>query len=327
MSDARWVLAQAVAKLPAGSVLFVDADVVAEGLARERPDIAPLRFSTRRDAWLDKPLPALAGVCMGWNPTKLLSKMLLRMLAEKLDVRTKLWIFGAGRSGIASAPTLLGEHWDNIEKVAFGGHAELWHAVLAEAAPAYGLKAWEEEYFPHIARQDVALVSLPGVFSYREVDEGTQLLLAHLPKLPKSAQVHDFGCGCGVITAWLKLRQPDLVVSASDISALAFAATKATLRANKLTDIVLHVENGMGRIPGMFDAIISNPPFHSGQNTDYGITDELFKSAVKKLKPGGSLYIVGNRFLPYRTQLQKLFKQVDVLAETKSFWVLAARKT
>jgi 16S rRNA (guanine1207-N2)-methyltransferase len=327
-ADARWLRAQAVAKLPKGNVLFVDADALVDGLMHERPDIHPILFSTRKDAWLDKPLPDLAGVCMGWHPTKLLTRMLLQMLAEKLPVGTKLWLFGGGRSGISSAASVLAEHWHKIEKVGFGGHSELWHAVLAEPVADYkrGLECWQEKTIHSVAGQELVLITYPGVFSYGDVDEGTRLLLEHLPLLPRGARVHDFGCGGGVITAWLKLRQPDVVVSASDISALAFTATKATLKANQLTDIVLHAEGGMGKIPGTFDAIISNPPFHSGQSTDYSITDELFKSAAKKLKVGGTLTIVGNRFLPYRAPMEKLIGSTQVLAETKSFWVLSARK-
>ncbi len=325
-ADARWVLSQAVAKLPAGRVLFIDADGVAADIVRERPDIRPVTFSTRRQNWLEECPADLAGVCMGWNPAKSLTRMLLRMLAEQVGAGTKLWLFGAGRSGISSAPSLLNEHWMKVEKVAYGGHAELWHAVLRESAPAHGLAAWEERSLTHVAGQDVVLVSLPGVFSHGEVDDGTRLLLEHTPLLPKGARVHDFGCGCGIIAAWLKLRQPDLVVSASDVSALAYAATKTTLRENKISGVTVHVAAGLAAIPGPLDVIVSNPPFHSGQNTDYSITEELFSSAAKKLAPRGALYIVGNRFLPYRAPMEKCIGPTQVLADTRSFWVLKATR-
>lgn len=324
-ADLRWLLTQAVAKLPAGNVLFIDADEIARQIPRERPDIHPITFSIAKEAWLSTHLPKIAGICMGFNPAKELVRLQLTMLAECVEVGTKLWLFGAGRSGIASAPQLLAQHWHKIEKVAYGGHAVLWHAVLRDNVPARGLDAWEERHLVEVAGQELVIVSLPGVFSHGEVDKGTKLLLEHLPLLPKGARVHDFGAGCGIICAWLKLRQPDLVVSASDVSALAHAATKATLKANRIYDVVCHVQAGLGKIPGTFDAIVSNPPFHSGQQTDYDISRELFASAAQKLNRKGALYVVGNRFLPYQKLMEEAVGPTQVLADTNQFWVLVAR--
>ena len=326
-ADLRWLLTQAVAKLPAGNVLFIDADPLAQAMPSERPDIHPVSFSSAREAWLTDKLPALAGVCMGFNPAKELVRMQLAMLTEQLPIGTKLWLYGAGRSGISSAPQLLKGQWDKIEKVAYGGHAELWHAVLRETAPARGIEHWQHRHLVEVAGQELVLVSLPGVFSHGEVDEGTRLLLEHLPLLPKGARVHDFGSGCGIIAAWLKRRQPDLIVSASDINALAHAATKATLKANEIFDVVCHVQAGLGKLPGPFDVIVSNPPFHTGQKTDLQISAELFASAARQLRPKGSIYVVANRFLPYRDAMATAIGKTEVLADNRQFWVLAARKS
>ena len=324
--DRRWLLAQATERLPAGKVLFIDADELVQDIARTRPDITPIVFSTARTAWLADKLPRLAGVCMGFNQAKQLVRLQLTMLAECVPVGTPLWLYGGGRAGIASAGQLLADHWHHVSKLAYGGHAELWGAQLAEAAPARGLAAWEERHVYHVAGQDLVLISLPGVFSHGEVDDGTRLLLTHLPLLPAGARVHDFGHGCGIIAAWLKRRQPDLRVSGSDISAMAHEAAKATLRANDVREVPLYVEAGLGKIPGPLDVIVSNPPFHSGQKTDMSISEDLFRTAAQKLAPGGLVYIVGNRFLPYRTQLEQLIGPTEVLADDKRFWVLAARK-
>lgn len=324
LADFRWLLAQAVAKLPAGTVLFIDANEIAAQLPSQRPDISPIVFTTLKEPWLKAAPGRLAGVMMGWSHHKEQVRMQLAMLAETLPVGTRLWLIGAGRSGIASAPSVLGPCWDKVQKVAYGGHAELWFAELVERAPARGIEAWEERFVQEVAGQELVLISLPGVFSHGEVDDGTRLLLENLPLLPKGARVHDFGCGCGIIATWLKLRQPDLEVTASDINALAYAAAKATLKANGITGVAVHVAAGLKPIPGPLDVIVTNPPFHTGQSIDRKIVDEMLATAKGKLAPKGALYVVANRFLPYKDAMAQAIGPVKVLAETPQFWVLKA---
>lgn len=323
-ADFRWVLAQAVAKLPAGKVLFVEASEVAQQLPHERPDISPIVFTTLKEPWLKTASLNVAGVMLGWSHHKEQVRMQLAMLAEKLPVGTRLWMFGAARSGIASAANVLGSNWTNVQKAAYGGHAELWFAELAESAPPRGIEAWEHRFIQEVAGQELILISLPGVFSYGEVDDGTKLLLENLPKFKDGARVHDFGCGCGIIATWLRVRQPMLNVSASDINALAYAATKSTLKANGVAGVVVHIAPGLTPVPGPLDAIVTNPPFHTGQKIDRQIVDNLFIAAREKLVKGGAIYVVANRFLPYKEAMAKAIGPVEVIAENRQFWVLKA---
>lgn len=325
LADFRWLLTQAVSKLPGGPVLFVDASEIAHHIPAERPDITPIVFSTLREPWLRPQGKTLAGVLLGWSHHKEQVRMQLAMLAEQLAVGTRVWLIGGARSGIASAPAVLGDNWRNVQKVAYGGHAELWFAELAHKALERGLEAWQRRFVVDVAGQELVLISLPGVFSHGEVDDGTRLLLEHMPLLPPKARVHDFGCGCGIISAWLKQRQPGLTVSASDINALAHASTKATLLANGLKDVRVHVGAGLSDIAGPLDAIVTNPPFHTGQQIDRRIADELFAAAREKLRKGGALYVVGNSFLPYQAAMEKaLGSKAETLAQTRSFRVLRA---
>lgn len=323
-TDLRWLMAQAVAKLPAGRVLFVEAAEIALQIASERPDITPVVFSTLKEPWLKGAVGKISGVMLGWSHHKEQVRMQLAMLAEKMPVGTRLWMYGAGRSGISSAPGVLGRYWSKPQKVAYGGHGELWFAELLEEAPPRGIDAWQNRFIEDVAGETLVLISLPGVFSHGEVDKGTRLLLEHLPKFAKGAKVHDFGCGCGIIASWLKVRQPEITVSASDINALAWKAAHATLKANKITDVVVHVAAGLKPIPGPLDAIVTNPPFHTGQKLDRKITDELFATARSKLRRGGAMYVVANRFLPYREIMEEQIGPTEVLADTPQFWVLKA---
>lgn len=322
----HWVLAQLAVHLPAGRVLCLNADDLPHLLPTVRPDVRPLVFSTRKEVWLPRTLPEVTAAVLGWSPSKELVTMQLAMLAETLAVGTSVLAYGPGDSGIASAKRLMSENYTRIEKIAFGSHAQLWRADLAQARPARGLKAWEKQTTVEAGGDVFRLVSLPGVFSHGELDEGTRLLLDTLPPLPPQARVHDFGCGCGVIGAWLKLRQPTLTLSLSDVDALAFAATKATLAANRILGAPVHLAAGLAPIPGPLDVIVSNPPFHQGQQTDRTIVTELITTAPKKLRKGGRLILVANRFLPYKTEMERHVGPTTVLADNKQFWVLDARR-
>ncbi len=322
----QWVLAQLAVHLPAGRVLCLNADDVPGLLPGVRPDVRPLVFSTRKEVWLPRTLPDVAAAVIGWSPSKDLMTMQLAMLAETLAVGTPVLAYGPGDSGIASARRLMSDNYDRIEKIAFGSHAQLWRADLAQARPARGLKAWEQNTTVEAGDQVFRLVSLPGVFSYRELDEGTRLLLDTIPLLPARARVHDFGCGCGVIGAWLKLRQPTLDLTLSDVDALAFAATKATLAANRILGTPVHLAAGLAPIPGPLDVIVSNPPFHQGQQTDRSVVTELITTAPHKLRKNGRLILVANRFLPYKAEMERHIGPTAVLADNKQFWVLDAKR-
>lgn len=310
-------------RLPAGHILCVEIDELAAALPGLRKDVAVTAFSTRRRAWLPPDLPPVRAVVMGFSPAKEQVRMQLAMLAEFLAPGTPLWLYGPGQTGIGSAPRLLEGDWTHIEKVGYGGHAEIWRAELIETHPRAGLAAWQEYFVADIACEAFRVVTLPGVFSHGEVDPGTRLLLENLPRLPSKARVLDFGCGCGIIAAFLKLRQPDLDVHGSDISALALAASKATLKAN-LFEATLHLESEIGLLPGTFGAIISNPPFHVGQKVELATARALISGAKSKLTKGGRLILVANRFLPYRTAMEKEFGSVKVLADTPQYWVLSS---
>ena len=322
----KWVLAQLEVHLPAGRALCLNADDVPRLLPAVRDDVTPLVFTTRKSVWLPPSLPDISSVVLGWSPAKELVRMQLAMLAEVMEAGMPVFAYGPGDSGIASAARLMADNYTRVSKIAFGSHAQLWRGELACPRPARGIHAWEKAFTLEIAGQTMRLVTLPGVFSHGELDEGTRLLLDSMPLLPKRARVLDFGCGCGVIGAWLKVRQPDISLDLTDVNALAYHATKCTLAANKITGAVVHLEEGLAPVSGQYDVIVSNPPFHKGRKTDQSVVDELFRAASGKLASGGRLIVVANRFLPYRGEMMAQIGATRVLAETRQFWVLEATK-
>ncbi|PSD14791.1 sigma-54-dependent Fis family transcriptional regulator [Stenotrophomonas maltophilia] len=78
--------------------------------------------------------------------------------------------------------------------------------------------------------------------------------------------------------------------------------------------------------PG-YDVIISNPPFHTPSRADRpDIGQRFIAVAAQALRPGGRLYVVANRHLPYEYTLNESFGAVRVIAERDGFKLVEAVK-
>jgi release factor glutamine methyltransferase len=88
----------------------------------------------------------------------------------------------------------------------------------------------------------------------------TEHLVEAVLDLPEGSRIHDVGTGSGAIALALKDERPDLVVSASDVSADALDVARAN--AQRLGLDVAFVEADLLRgIDPALDAVVSNPPY------------------------------------------------------------------
>ena len=82
-----------------------------------------------------------------------------------------------------------------------------------------------------------------------------------------------------------------------------------------------------GGLPDRYDFIVSNPPFHTQSRADRpDIGQRFITAAAAALKPGGRLWLVANRHLPYEQTLNDQFGEVRVAGERDGFKVIAAVK-
>ncbi|MDQ4045266.1 MAG: methyltransferase, partial [Chloroflexota bacterium] len=169
---------------------------------------------------------------------------------------------------------------------------------------------------------DVVIATLPGVFSADRLDEGTRLLLEHL-EIPEGASVLDVGCGAGVIGVVAGQRGAGSVTM-TDVNLLAIAAARRNARLARASVEVVAGDVYSGINGETYDLIVSNPPFHRGKVVDYDMPQRLIVEAGKHLKPGGRLMIVANAFLPYDRMMRDHFSEVEVMAATRQYRVLAA---
>jgi 16S rRNA (guanine1207-N2)-methyltransferase len=163
---------------------------------------------------------------------------------------------------------------------------------------------------PSQSRAD-GYVTAPGVFSADGIDPASALLAAALPA-QVGRHVADLGAGWGYLSAGL-LADPKLeTLHAVEADHVALACARANL-----TDPRVQFHWADARTwtpPKKLDAVVCNPPFHISRAADAGLGQDFIAAAAGMLTPGGILWLVANRHLPYEAALTTRFADVREVA-------------
>ncbi|RSS80313.1 methyltransferase domain-containing protein [Streptomyces sp. WAC06614] len=185
--------------------------------------------------------------------------------------------------------------------------------------------------------EGLTVVNHAGVFCADRLDIGTRFLLGHLPGGTSTRRIVDLGCGNGVLGTAAARLNPGAEVVFADESYQAVASARATYAAYAAPHAgtaergtggaEFLVGDGLAGVPAdSVDLVLNNPPFHSHQATTDATALRMFAQARRALRPGGELWVVGNRHLGYHVRLRRLFGNCELVAGDPKFVILRAVK-
>jgi 16S rRNA (guanine1207-N2)-methyltransferase len=165
------------------------------------------------------------------------------------------------------------------------------------------------------------VISQPGLFSWDRLDDGAALLLDRLPALKGAGA--DLGCGAGLIARAVLRSAGVTALHLIDIDRRAIFASQANIIDKRALFHWCDLQVG----PQLqdLDFVVTNPPFHIAGEETRALGRTFIRRARDMLRPGGVLWLVANRHLPYEASLAGAFAQVERVCEQGGYKVYEAR--
>lgn len=163
----------------------------------------------------------------------------------------------------------------------------------------------------------------PGVFSADGIDLASALLAEALPE-KMSGQVADLGAGWGYLAAHVLTRPAVEAVHLVEAGHMALECARRNVTDDRA---VFHWEDATRwEVPQRMDAVVMNPPFHTGRAAEPAIGQAFVAAAARVLSANGTLWMVANRHLPYEAELKIRFSDVEEIGGDARFKLFCARR-
>lgn len=165
-----------------------------------------------------------------------------------------------------------------------------------------------------------------GIFSPREIDEGTELLLRYL-KIEPTDDCFDLGCGYGPIGLTMAKLAPQGKVVMVDKDFMAVEYSNRNAQLNQIENAHAMCSNAFQHVPAgqQFDVIVSNVPAKVGKE----MMTIMLHDAYARLKPNGQIYLVTiNGLRDYmKRNLKEVFGNYNKLKQGKNYTISHAVKS
>jgi 16S rRNA (guanine1207-N2)-methyltransferase len=165
-----------------------------------------------------------------------------------------------------------------------------------------------------------------GVFSKKEVDFGSRLLIESFKQPEIEGDFLDVGCGYGPIGLSIAKDFPERKVEMIDINERAVELANKNKVINQVNNVIIYQSDLFERVGDkMFAAILTNPPIRAGKSVVYSI----FEQSFSHLLPSGELWVVIQKKQGAPSAMEKLkslFPEVEVIEKKKGYYIIKAKK-
>lgn len=165
-----------------------------------------------------------------------------------------------------------------------------------------------------------------GVFSKKEVDFGSRVLIEAFTYPEVDGDILDVGCGYGPIGLSIAKDAKDRKVHMVDVNERALALAKENAALNQIDNVVIYESDRLLQVKGnKFAGILTNPPIRAGKK----IVHDIFEQSYEHLINNGELWVVIQKKQGAPSTLEKLeqlFQEVDVVEKKKGYFIIKAKR-
>jgi len=163
-----------------------------------------------------------------------------------------------------------------------------------------------------------------GLFSPKEIDQGTMLLLKTI-KLADEKKILDLGCGYGPIGITLAKANPKAQIDMVDSDFVAVQYAEKNVLSNDVKNTNIYLSNMLRDTKeANYDLIVSNIPANVGKELLHIILNDCFE----KLTPNGRVVFVTIKGLRefMKRNLKEVFGNYEKLEEARGYTVSMATR-
>jgi 16S rRNA (guanine1207-N2)-methyltransferase len=166
-----------------------------------------------------------------------------------------------------------------------------------------------------------------GVFSKREVDFGSRLLIESFEMPKTEGLLLDVGCGYGPIGLSLAKYYQDRMIHMVDVNGRAIELAKENAELNRIQNVKVYESDCLLNVKEKtFAAILTNPPIRAGKKTVH----DIFEQSFEHLTSQGELWVVIQKKQGAPSAIEKLnnlFNHVETIDKSKGYFVIKAQKS